>query len=465
MTHTDLHPTLEDLRSVPVFADLPSEGLAWMAEQMNLVEFEEGEVLFHTGDPAEHLIIFFEGELRAEREDGRVFIAPAGQVTGLLPYSRLTHFASNVRASLKSRGAFLHKSHFTEMLERMPVLHERLVGVLSDRVRETATVEQQREKLMALGKIAAGLAHELNNPASAARRATDNLRTAMHSLRSAGLALDKHGFPGAARLFLAQLEFDWAQSAGPPSVLDTLERSEREEEFADWLDARKIQNIWELSSAFVDAGCSVDTLNEVAAQVPAEFLNDALARLAASFTTTRLLDEIENSIGRVSELVRAVKEYSYMDQAPKQEIDIHPGIENTLIMLRHRLKEGVTIVREYDHQLPKINVHGSELNQVWTNLIGNAIDAIKGKGKLKIRTSRDTTHLIVEITDDGPGIPPDIRTRIFEPFFTTKPIGEGTGLGLDVSRRIIKNHSGSISFESRPGETRFIVKLPLDKRC
>jgi signal transduction histidine kinase len=154
-----------------------------------------------------------------------------------------------------------------------------------------------------------------------------------------------------------------------------------------------------------------------------------------------------------------------MDQAPKQEIDIHPGIENTLIMLRHRLKEGVTVVREYDRQLPKINVHGSELNQVWTNLIGNAIDAVKGKGKLKIRTSRDTTHIVVEIIDDGPGIPPDIRTRIFEPFFTTKPIGEGTGLGLDVSRRIIKNHSGNISFESRPGETRFIVKLPLDKRC
>jgi signal transduction histidine kinase len=213
----------------------------------------------------------------------------------------------------------------------------------------------------------------------------------------------------------------------------------------------------------VDAGCERNTLEEVAKRVPPEFLADTLTRLTASFTISRLIEEIESGAHKISELVRVVKEYSYMDQMPEQEVDIHLGLEDTLIMLRHRLKRGVDVVREYDRTLPSVCARGSELNQVWTNLISNAIDAMNENGKLRIRTSREPSSAVVEITDDGSGIPLELQARVFEPFFTTKPVGEGTGLGLDTAYRIVKNHHGDITFESRPGETRLTVRIPFSK--
>lgn len=463
MTRTGLHPTLEDVLTVPVFSDLPREQLTWLANQMELILLDEGDVLFHVGEPAEHTIVFFTGELRAERTDGRVYIAPAGRLSGLLPYSRMKVYASTVRAATEARAGLLHKEHFPEMLERMPVLNERMVSALSTRIREDATDQQQQEKLVALGKISAGLAHEINNPAAAARRAADNLRQSIDSSRRASLDLDTRGLPAPARLFLTQLEVDWAAKAGPQSALDTLDRSEREEGLADWLQNHDVDAAWELAATLADAGCFEDTLEQVAQHVPVDFLGAALTRLAASFTIIRLIGEIESSIGRVSDLVRAVKEYSYMDQAPQQEVDIHEGIESTLIMLQHRLKQGVEVIRDYNRKIPKVFVHGSELNQVWTNLFSNAIEAMHGKGKLRIKTCKDTTHLVVDVVDNGPGIPAEIKTRIFEPFFTTKGVGEGTGLGLDIVHRIIKKHSGDITVESRPGETRFVVRIPINR--
>ena len=463
ITNPAIHPSLEELTAISVFSDLPADGLEWLAAHMDAFDLQGGEVLVRAGAPADHLVVLFRGEVRAERGDGRVYVMHTGQVTGLLPYSRLTHYPTTAYAVTESRGARLHKDHFTEMLQRMPVLNQRLVSVLADRIRETTVADQQREKLMALGKIAAGLAHELNNPAAAVRRATDSLRQAVVSVRSAALQLDKHGLPQPARLFLARLDCDWIQQTGARSALDTLERSEREEEFAAWLEEHRLPNAWDLAAALVDAGCEQSTLEEVAQQVPAEFLADAFTRLTGSFTISRLIEEIESSVGKISELVRAVKEYSYMDQMPEQEIDIHTGLENTLIMVRHRLKHGVEVVRDYDRTLPPVCARGSELNQVWTNLISNAVDAMNENGKLRIRTAREADYAVVEVMDNGPGIPAELQPRIFEPFFTTKPVGDGTGLGLDTVYRIVTNHRGHVRFESRPGETKFVVRIPFSK--
>ncbi len=464
VTPPTTHPGIAELAAISVFADLPADALEWLAAQMEAFVLQPGEILIRAGAPAEQLLVLFRGELRAERDNGGVYIMRAGQVTGLLPYSRLTRFPSTVYAVVESRGAHLHKSHFPEMLRRVPELNQRLVSVLADRIRETTRADEQREKLISLGKISAGLAHELNNPASAVGRASASLRQEIASVRAAMLELDRRGLPQEARLFLAHLDCDWIQQAGTHSALDTLERSEREEEFAAWLEGHRLPNAWHLAAALVDAGCELSTLEEVARQVPPEFLAEALTRLTASFTISRLIEEIESGAHKISELVRVVKEYSYMDQIAEQEVDIHAGLEDTLIMLRHRLKRGVDVVRDYDRTLPLICARGSELNQIWTNLISNAIDAMNENGKLRIHTVREPSSAVVEITDNGPGIPSELQSRIFEPFFTTKPVGEGTGLGLDTVYRIVKNHHGDVSFESRPGETRFTVRIPLSKK-
>jgi len=453
----------QQLAAIPVFSDLSPEDVSWLASKMEVAHFAPGEVVTLEDSPADRMIVILEGEIAGRREhgsrDARTFSAGAGRVTGMLPFSRLTHFPLTTRAMSPVRIAFLHVSHFPEILERAPALGSRLVGVMADRIREMTKADQQREKLMALGKLSAGLAHELNNPASAVRNAAVNLQQAVRALRTAGLHLDNRPLAAEDRVVLARIECDWSKDH-PPVALDSLERSDREEAIGDWLEEHRVQDARQLAPGLVDAGCELATLHSLSERFDDETLADAVTRLTASFTINRLVEQIESGTSRMADLVRAVKQYTYMDQSTEQEIDVHEGLENTLIMLHYRLKYGVSVIREYDRSIPPICAHGSELNQVWTNLIDNAIDAMNGRGELVVRTAPEFGRLLVEIRDSGPGIPPEIRSRIFEPFFTTKPVGEGTGLGLDTVYHIVQKHHGEVRVDSEPGRTSFQVRLP-----
>lgn len=453
------------LRQIEVFSDLRDDQLQWFvsnAEQRNL---SVGDTLLHEGDPANALFVLLEGEVRGRRENGGGdapgFLIRTGQVTGLLPFSRMMHFPLTARATAPSWLLGLHKDHFQEMLQRIPELLPRLIGVMVDRIREYSRAEQQRDKLSALGKLSAGLAHELNNPASAAVRAAEGLRECMHELRRTDKLLDDDSLSCEERSALASLEGNLLDQLASRPSLDALEQSDMEQELSSWMNGRNIANASRLASGLVEAGVDRSTLEKLAARYRDGVLSHVLARLVSSVGAERLTREIEASTGRISELVRAIKEYTYMDQAPEQEVDVHRGIESTLTMLKFRLKRGVEVKREFDANLPRVFARGSELNQVWTNLIDNAIDAMGGKGQLIIRTSRELDFILVEIIDNGPGIPDVLKPHLFEPFFTTKGVGEGTGIGLDTVYRIVRAHRGEVTFESRPGRTSFQVRLPL----
>ncbi len=455
---------LSDFRKIPAFADLPDEHLSWLAAQAQELALNSGEVLVHEGAPADAMFVLIEGETEARTEsipESPVFTQLAPMVTGMLPYSRMTQFTVTLRAVKPSRFARISTSVFPEMLSRMPLLGQRLVGILADRVRESTRQMQQREKLAALGKISAGLAHELNNPAAAGKRAAAALREAFDRLEAANLALDQEDVPREQRMFTREIELKAKMRQAGAKKKDALAQSDAEEAVGSWMDANGIKNAWTLAPIFADADIGLPELERFKSQTDRSALNPAANRIGAVLEITRLLQDIENSTGRISELVRAIKEYSFMDQAPTQDVDVARGIESTLVILTHKLKRGVTIVRNYDSELPRIFSFGSELNQVWTNLIDNAVDAMKGQGELRIRTAREGEDVLVEIVDNGPGIPTEIQSRIFDPFFTTKPIGDGTGLGLDTVYRIVRKHHGTINFVSRPGYTCFRVRLPI----
>jgi signal transduction histidine kinase len=451
------------LRALPTFSDLTEEQLDWFISASILAKAEDGELLIEEGSPADSLFVLLEGAVRARKEkdggDSNIFTAEAGQVTGLLPFSRMETFGVSVRARGRTVALRLYKNHFEEMLKRIPQLTPRLVGLLSDRIREVSRRDQQQEKLMALGKLSAGLAHELNNPASAAKRAAGNLRNCTRELRTLWSKLEVAGLNPADLQFIADLETEILEDLASMPVRDSLQQSDLEDEVANWLEENGIVRKAIDPAILVEAGMEASCLHQLKTRFTGEILSDVIARVVTAISVEKLASEVESSAMRITELVGAVKEYSYMDQAPEQEIDVHRGIDNTLTMLKYRLKHGIKVNREYDTSLPLIRAFGSELNQVWTNLIENAADAMNNKGNLHIRTKKEFDNLLIEIEDDGPGIPREVQGHIFEPFFTTKGVGSGTGLGLDTAYRIIQKHGGAISFTSQPGKTVFQIRL------
>jgi signal transduction histidine kinase len=451
-----------ELLRAPAFVGLPDDQIAWFISQSQEVHLKAGEIYSREGDPADAMFVILEGQFQWRGEfngETFVFAQKPGDVTGLLPFSRMTNYTVTGRALSDGRILKFPSSLFQDLVQKMPELAKRLVGLMSDRIREATRFEQQRDRLASLGKLSAGLAHELNNPASAAKRATTQLRDILKKIKNASLELGRRDLTSAQKAEIERMEAAFTQPEVVPP--DALTMSDLEDQIDSLLRSHGQNDLWMLAAALARRNIKPEALESLFASLEADTARAALVRIAASVEIATLLHEIESSTSRISDLVRAIKEYTYMDQAAVQNVDVVKSLENTLTILNHKLKHGVTVQRDYERVPLLVNSFGSELNQVWTNIIDNAIDAMQGKGELRVRTYRDDGFVVVEIGDNGPGISREVQPHIFEPFFTTKGVGEGTGLGLDTVQRIVKKHRGSIQVNSKPGDTCFQVWLPV----
>ena len=460
---------LDTLGRVPLFSELPEDKLAWISERGSEVRLRPGDYVKEAGDPPDGFYVVIEGQIewtsKVGQQDVYVQSLGAGEFWGheLLLTDRPSYPVSG-RASTAVRLYVLDTDDFWRMLSDCPSILRSLVAILVERWGNLGVAEQRHAKLISLGTMAAGLAHELNNPAAAVGRSAEEARGAFREASKRAMKLGELEMTREERAYVAGLPDEVARRTENAPALDSLEQSDREEEITEWLEERGVEEAWELSPTLVGAGLDVDWLEDLSDRLSdGDSLGEVLAWLASEITGDELLREIRQASARISELVGAVKSYSHMDKASRKEADVHEGLENTLVMLGHKLKKGnVRVTRDYEEDLPRICAHGSELNQVWTNLIDNAIDAVEGDGNVRIRTAREGDQILVEISDDGPGIPEEIRDRIFEPFFTTKDVGKGTGIGLDISHRVVVEElGGDIRVVSQPGYTRFQVRLPI----
>lgn len=400
----------------------------------------------------------------------------SGTFMGEVPILRGIPYEVTARTLEQSHLFKIKKEIFWQMISTCPSITQEILRTMAQRVQGLSIVSQQQAKLVSLGSLAAGLAHELNNPAAAASGATMQLHQIFQTLPSlSNKVYQRKNMTPEQLEYVSELERHvTAQYASKksslhhPLVVDSLTESDKEEQIISWLDTHGVPDSWKLAQSLVALELDSVHLDSIKNNLPSDSLSDVLSWLDARFSSLVLLNEIKQSTTRISELVEAIKMYSYMDQAPIQEIDVHEGLDSTLTILSYKLKSnsGITVKREYDSTLSRISAYGSELNQVWTNIIDNAIDAIGERlGNIRLRTKQENNNIVVEIADDGPGIPQNIQSRIFEQFFTTKQVGKGTGLGLSISYRIVvEMHKGDISFSSRPGDTRFEIRLPLMNR-
>jgi signal transduction histidine kinase len=419
-----------------------------------------GELLFDENATVDSLYVVLDGQICIYRLEGKqeneIGTHLPGEFTGGLAVLTGKRSIHRARANAPSRVLEIDSSDFYRMAAEVPEVADVFISRLASRLRQTQRAFRQLETMAALGKLSAGLAHELNNPAAAARRAANQLRQAALKAQFLALEYDER-FSAAGRAALAKLLHE---AEAIITSHDPLTLSAREDELGGWLDGRGFEKVWELAPTLA-AGVEAQRLEDLAAEIGEEPLEDAVGWLAATLEITGLATDVAGSSARVSKLVGAMARYTYMDRAATGEVDIREGIDDTLAVLAHKLG-GLTVTREYEKGLPTIQANGSELNQVWTNLIDNAADAVNGHGRIGIGAFTDEGYVVVEVSDSGPGVPHQMRDRIFEPFFTTKEVGEGTGLGLDVVRRVVSGHGGEVSLRSEPGDTTFRVQLPVD---
>ncbi len=450
-----------ELQRVAAFSDVPEDQVEWFLSHAHEVFLHAGDTFVRQGDPADSMFIFLEGLFQWRGEFGGDTVslpAQAGEISGVFPFSRMKRFTVAGRAVTDGRLIKFPSALFPELIQRMPELTTRLVAMMSDRIREGARIEQQRDRLVSLGKLSAGLAHELNNPASAAKRASDQMRTTLARLRNANSELLRCPLEDSDRAKIEKVEDSLLQSE--PLPLDGLALGDLEETLESIVRSYGYADPWELSPGLAKANMPAETLGSLLNQLNARTARAVLMRIAASAELSALLGTIENCASRISNLVRTIKDYTHMDQGPLQNVDLARSLDTTLDTLAHGLQTGITVRRQYEPVPLLVNTVGTELNQVWTKIIENSIDALQGEGELCIRTFREDQFVVVEIGDNGSGIPSEIRPYIFDPFFTTKGVGEGTGLGLNTAQIIIRKHGGNIQVTSKPGDTRFQVRLP-----
>jgi signal transduction histidine kinase len=458
------------LRELFLFEKLSDEQLAWLAERGEVRSYPAGVTVYAAGEPATRLFVLLEGTLSMSVRGGGTEIetvrtdyrgAYAGAFFAYMDVPSARSYSSTVRAVTGCRFWELPADDFGwAMREWFPMATHMLEGFA---IQGTATQEMvsTRERLVALGTVTAGLTHELNNPATAATRATAALHERLAGLWDKLAALTNGELATGQLAVLVDLVRQALGRRAELAPLSPLQASDREDELGGWLEEHGVAGAWDLTSPLVAAGVDAGRLEQVAASVPAELLPQAVGVLAVACESESLLDEVEEAAGRISTLIGAAKQYTQMDRSPLQHLDVHDGLDSTLTMLGHKLGTGIEVVRDYDRSLPKLAAYEGELNQVWTNLIDNAVDAMNGSGILTVRTGRDGDRVLVEIGDTGPGIPEPVAAHIFEPFYTTKPVGKGTGLGLDICWRIVvQRHGGDLRFTSTPGDTRFQALLP-----
>jgi len=457
---------VKDLRPLFLFEALTDSQLRQLVAAGDEVHFEEGQELFKEGDPADCWWVLLEGQVsivrRAGREAAIVMMTmerPGQWAGGFHAWDESSQYLATAKAVTTGRMFRLRSWELGQLTREWFPFGVHLIQGFFQTVRRMDTMSRERERLIGLGQIAAGLGHELNNPASATARAVDALHESFDTLLRSVSGLAEQSLPPERFVAIDALrrEIDPTRASTDP-----LQVADREAELSSWLDKHGVKDAWRLAPDLAASGVDTQWCDRAAAILEGETLATGLEWVASALATQGLLSEIKDSTHRVSALVDDVRSYSQLDRAPLQEIDVTDGIESTLKMLEPKLRRGISVVRDYGADVPQIEAAPAELNQVWTNLIDNAVDAMEGSGTLRIATRVDDDDVVVEIADTGPGMPLEVQARAFDPFFTTKDVGKGTGLGLDISRRIVvERHNGQIFIELRPGETVLSVRLPI----
>ena len=457
---------LEEVRRVPLFADLSEVDLERLYQMAETISIHPGELVFEEGSPGDALYVVLDGELEVTKRRGGqdvvLAVRGAGEFIGEMSLLEQAPRSASVRALRESRLLVISQAAFQTLLSCSPSAHLTILRTVTSRLRSTESMLVQSEKMAALGTLAAGLAHELNNPGAAIQRSAAQLRDTLAEWERSAAELSTLATDPHQNEIVGALREETVKRTAAPALSDPLSLSDQESELQEWLEDHGVEQAWEFAPVLVSFGWERDELEQLTEHFSTAQLPLVLRWLAAGSSVRGLLDEVVKSAEEISEIVKAVKTYSYLDQAPIQEVDIRESLENTLVILRPKIKAGISITRDYADDVPRVEAYGSELNQVWTNLLNNAIDAMQGQGELTLRTYTKDGAVAVEIIDNGPGIPPEVQPRIFEPFFTTKAPGVGTGLGLHIAYNIIAHkHHGQIQAASKPGETRFLVVLPV----